>query len=93
MHCLDCKMSATIEPFYDCTNYLLTVYWPTDKLYPATILEPPAVLSDALKKRLDQLDAKRALEIFIPSHFLPIYILPLVSIYNQINIMSIVCIH
>jgi len=26
------------------------------------------VLSDELKKRLDQLDAKRALEIFIPSH-------------------------
>jgi len=60
-------MSATIEPFYDCINDLLTVYWPTDKLYSATILEPPAVLSDELRKRLDQLDAKRALEIFILS--------------------------
>jgi len=68
MHCLDCKMSATTEPFYDCTNDLLTVYWPTDELYSATILEPPAVLSNELKKRLGQLDAMRALEIFIPSH-------------------------
>jgi len=64
-------MSATIEPFYDCTNDLLTVYWPTDELYPATILEAPAVVSDELRKRLDQLDAKRALEIFIPSHQRP----------------------
>jgi len=61
-------MTATLEPFYDCTNDLLTLYWPTDELYPATILEPPAVLSDELRKRLDQFDATRALEIFILSH-------------------------
>jgi len=65
---VDCTISATPEPFYDCTNDLLTLYWPTDELYPATILEPPAVLNDELRKRLNQLEAKGALEIFIPSH-------------------------
>jgi len=61
-------MSATIEPFYDCTNDLLTVYWPTDELYPATILEPPAVLNGELKKRLNQSDVLKTPEIFIPFH-------------------------
>jgi len=61
-------MSAAIEPFYDCNNDLLTVYWPTDERYPATILEPPAVLSEELKKRLKQSEVLRTLEIFIFSH-------------------------
>jgi len=61
-------MSATIEPFYDCTNDLLTLYWPTDELYTATILEPPAVLNGELKKRLNQSDALKSPEIFIPSY-------------------------
>jgi len=60
-------MSTTIEPFYDCINDLLTLYWPTDELYPATILEPPAVLNE-LKKRLNQSDVLKSPEIFIPSY-------------------------
>jgi len=45
-------MSVSIEPFYNCTTDILTVYWPTDELYTATTLDPPQVLPDLLSKKL-----------------------------------------
>jgi len=36
----DCTMSVSTEPFYDCTNDILTIYWPTDELYTAIALDP-----------------------------------------------------
>ncbi|KAF6023476.1 hypothetical protein EB796_018208 [Bugula neritina] len=45
----DCMMSLTLQPSYKCIDDQLTVYWPTDKIFPPEAKELPKPLADKLQ--------------------------------------------
>jgi len=45
-------MSSTLQPWYECERNVLTVYWPTDTLLPASSETLPVQLNGELERRL-----------------------------------------
>ena len=64
---LDCKMSQRMKPFFKCEKDVMTVTWPTDRVYGYDVTSPPEVFSYTLRKRLSESSLQDA-ELVILSH-------------------------
>lgn len=49
---LECNMSVEMQPWYECRNNEMTIYWPTDKTFSVVYKAPPEYLTEELRERL-----------------------------------------
>ena len=63
----DCKMSENLKPFFTCEKDVLTVTWPTDRVYNDDVTSPPEPLVKTLTKKLNESNLSDA-ELFIINH-------------------------
>ncbi|KAF6023477.1 hypothetical protein EB796_018209 [Bugula neritina] len=68
----DCTMSNNMMPFSECTDGQLTVYWPTDVMFPIDVHQPPTELVNRLEQRIEAIDSMINMEIFILYHSPPV---------------------
>ena len=48
----ECRMSARLQPWYECTGNLLKVTWPTETVFLQNVTTVPDFFRSAISKRL-----------------------------------------